>query len=158
MTLFVLGACTATVRTATVEPAPPPPAPVVQPAPPPPPPPAGPEQHPAYLHALTDLRAARAFLQRPAQVQVKWDEQRAIREIDAAIREIKAAAINDGKDVNDHEPIDRPTWGGRLQRSLELLGKARADISQEEDSPSSRVHRLRGLALEHIGNAERAVR
>ena len=162
MTVFILGACTATVRTAPAQPAPPPPQPVVVQSAPPPPPPqpmqAAPDQHPAYLHALTDLRTARAFLQRPAQVTVKWDEQRAIAEIDSAIREIKAAAIDDGKPLEDHPPIDRPTWGGRRQRSGELLGQARNDISQEEDSPSSRVHRLRGLAFQHIGNAERAVR
>jgi hypothetical protein len=50
-----------------------------------------PSKHPAYLHALTDLRAARSFLARPANAVVKWDENRAIRELDAAISEIKHA-------------------------------------------------------------------
>jgi len=153
-----LVACTASVRTAPARPEPPPPPPPSQPVvvqPPPPPPPA---HHPAYLHALTDLRSARAFLERPAGIVVKWDEKRAIHEIDDAIRQIKEAAIDDGKDLSDHEPIDRPTWGGRLQRSLELLAKARRDIAEEEDSPSSRVHALRGHALEHIASAERFVK
>jgi hypothetical protein len=158
VTALVLGACTATVQTRPVQPPPPPPPPpaqpvAAQPAPPPPPP-----AHPAYLHALTDLRTARAFLERPASVVVKWDEQRAIREIDAAIHEIKEAAIDDGKNIADHEPVDRPTWGGRLERARELLGKARADVSEEEDSPSSTVHRLRLRSLEHIANADRMVR
>jgi hypothetical protein len=142
-------ACTAQVQTrpvAVVEPAP---VAVVTPAP------AG--NHPAYLHALTDLRVARGYLQRPAGAAVKWDENRAIREIDAAIAEIRRAAIDDGKSLDEHPSVDQPTWGGRLQRSLELLNKARADISEEEDSPSSQVHRLRGLALEHIDNAIRFV-
>src|SRR5262252_9476269 len=79
--LLVAG-CTATVS------APPP----ANPQPPPPPPPAGgavtvvvtptAQKHPAYLHALTDLRHARAFLAKPAGAQVKWDENRAIRELD----------------------------------------------------------------------------
>jgi hypothetical protein len=138
--------------TVVVQPAPPPRAVVVQSAPPPP------SRHPAYLHALTDLRAARAFLEHPANVVVKWDEKRAVHEIDEAMRRIKEAAIDDGKDIADHEPVDRPTWGGRLQRSLELLAKARADIAEEEDSPSSAVHQLRGHAFEHIGNAERFVK
>lgn len=152
---LALTACTATVTARPVAPPPPPPPPstvVVQPAPPPP------SKHPAYLHALTDLRAARAFLERPANVVVKWDERVAIGEIDAAIRDIREASIDDGKNPADHEPIDRPTWGGRLERALELLGKARSDISQEEDSPSSTVHALRGRALQRIGNAERFVR
>lgn len=149
---IALAGCTATVAAGPTRPAPPPPPPptttVVAPAP---------AQHPAYLHALADLRGARGFLERPASVVVKWDEKHAIREIDAAIHEIKQAAIDDGKDIGDHEPIDRPTWGGRLQRAQELLAKARADISGEEDSPSSTVHALRGRALGHIANAERAV-
>src|SRR5437763_1743950 len=70
-----------------------PPTAVMAPAPPP-------SQHPAYLHALTDLRHARAFLARPAGAMVKWDEKRAIHEIDEAIREIKSAAIDDGKSLD----------------------------------------------------------
>ena len=144
----LLGACTATVQT---QPTTPPPVVVVAPPPPP-------ANHPAYLHALTDLRAARGYLQRPAGVAVKWDENQAIREIDAAISEIKRAAIDDGKPIEEHPAVDQPTWGGRLQRANELLAKARADIAQEEDNPSSQVHRLRGLAMDHIANAERFVR
>jgi len=153
---LLFGGCTATVAAGPARPAPPPPPPpttavVVQPAPPPP------AHHPAYLHALADLRNARAFLERPASTVVKWDEKRAIREIDAAIHEIKQAAIDDGKDITVHEPVDRPTWGGRLSRAQELLARARADIAEEEDSPSSTVHALRGRALGHIQTAERFV-
>ncbi len=150
ITALFAGACTAQVQTrpvAVVEPAP---ARVVVVTP-------APGNHPAYLHALTDLRVARGYLQRPAGAAVKWDENRAIREIDAAISEIRRAAIDDGKSLDEHPAVDQPTWGGRLQRSLELLNKARADISEEEDSPSSQVHALRGLALEHIDNAIRFV-
>ena len=153
---LLFAGCTATVAAGPARPAPPPPPPttsvVVQPSPPPP------DHHPAYLHALADLRDARAFLERPASAVVKWDEKRAIREIDAAIQEIKQAAIDDDKDITVHEPVDRPTWGGRLSRAQELLARARADISEEEDSPSSTVHALRGRALGHIANAEQAVR
>jgi hypothetical protein len=125
--------------------------------PPPPPPPAA-DNHPAYLHALSSLRLARAFLQRPSNIVIRWDENRAIREIDAAIREIREAAIDDGKNIDDHPPVDRPTWGGRLQRALEMVVQARDEVSRDEDSPSGRVHRLRARSLEHIGNAERAIR
>src|SRR5262249_12547508 len=69
------------------------------------PPPAD-NAHPAYLHALTDLRMARFLLERPARPDVKWDENRAIREIDAAIKEIKEASIDDGKNINEHPPAD----------------------------------------------------
>ncbi|HEY4241105.1 MAG TPA: hypothetical protein VGM88_14885 [Kofleriaceae bacterium] len=143
--LFSIAACTATVTAQA------------QPSRPAPPPPAAADKHPAYLHALADLRAARAQLQRPAGIVVKWDENAAIREIDASIHEIKQAAIDDGKDVTDHPPLDRPTWGGRLQRSIELLDQARNDISGEEDNPSNQIHKIRMYSLEHIANARRMV-
>jgi hypothetical protein len=152
VSLTALVFCGCVARVAPVQPAPGPPPPSAQSAP------APAAKHPAYLHALADLRLARAFLERPANVVVKWDERRAIVEIDGAIHRIREAAIDDGKDVADHPPVDRPTWGGRLDRALQLLDKARADIAEEEDSPSSAVHRYRQLALEHIGNADRMVR
>jgi hypothetical protein len=130
------------------------------PVPPPPPPSSGtvvvtqaPEKHPAYLHALTDLRAARSFLSRPAGINVKWDEKRAITEIDAAIREIKQASIDDGKNIDDHPPVDVPQWGDRLHRSLELVEKARADISKEEDNAFAN-----GLRTRAVGHLDLAIR
>ena len=134
-------------------PPPPPPTVVVATAPPPPP---GPGAHPAYLHALSDLRAARAQLQRPANVVVKWDENKAIRELDAAINEIKHAAIDDGKPLEDHPPVDQPTWGGRLSRCLELIAQARRDTGEEEDNGA--IRGLRGRAEKHMAEAERFIR
>src|ERR1700683_3921456 len=89
-----------------------------------------PGPHPAYLHALKNLRHARAHLERPANVRmaVAWDENAAIREIDAAIHEIKEASIDDGKDLRDHPIIEgRMEWGGRLHKTVELLRAARRD-------------------------------
>ena len=134
-----------------VQPAPPPPTVVVQPAPPP-----VQAKHPAYLHALSDLRAARGFLERPANIHVKFDERRAIRELDLAIGEIKRAAIDDGKPLEDHPPLDRPTWGGRLQRSLELIQKARQDAGEEEDRGD--IRGLRNRAEKHMALAEKFIR
>ena len=67
-----------------------------------------PGPHPAYLHALSDLRMARAYLDQIAWPPVQKDEEHAIREIDAAIGEIKRASIDDGKNLEDHPPIDCP--------------------------------------------------
>src|SRR5215469_13065337 len=54
--------------------------------------------HPAYLHALSDLRSARHYLNDGwAWDPVRRDDNEAIRQIDAAINEIKQAAIDDGK-------------------------------------------------------------
>jgi hypothetical protein len=76
-----------------------------------------PGPHPAYLHALSDLRLARAFLDQIAWPPVQRDEEHAIREIDAAIGEIKRASIDDGKNLEDHPPIDtRMRPDGRFRR------------------------------------------
>src|ERR1700761_3827577 len=113
-----------------------------------------PGQHPAYLHALTDLRHARAPPEKPAKPSVMWDEAGAIGQIDAAINEIKKAAIDDGKPLNDHPPIDAGLdHGGRLRRALELLRSARRDIEQRETDEFA--HGLRRRAFEHIDNAIR---
>ena len=95
-----------------------------------------PGKHPAYLHALTDLRDARGHLEsRGGNSDMKWDEQTAIKEIDAAIHEIKKAAIDDGKNIDDHPPVDAAkNWNGKLHRALELLEKAKHDIEGEEDN------------------------
>ena len=156
--LLIASAC-AGHATVVAEPAPPPPAPAPGPAPAPAPvvvaSPA-PQAHPAYLHALTDLRHARALLERPAKADVKFDENVAIREIDAAINEIKQAAIDDGKPLTDHPPVDAHVgYRDRLRMSEELLHKAAADIDQREDNGWAKG--LRGRANGHIRNAENAV-
>jgi hypothetical protein len=112
-----------------------------------------PGPHPRYLHALSDLRVARAHIERRGgNEQLKWDEHTAIVEIDAAIRDIKEAAIDDGKNLNDHPPVDsKLDWRGRLHRSLELLHAAHQDIKQEESNDFA--HGLRDRVLKHIDHA-----
>jgi hypothetical protein len=116
-----------------------------------------PGRHPAYLHALSDLRDARAHLDRltPSD-RLDSEEEHAIREIDAAINEIKQAAIDDGKDVQDHMPVDRRLGHkGRYHKALELLDRAHHDISEKEDDQFA--HGLRHRALQHIDEAHRIV-
>ena len=114
--------------------------------------------HPAYLHALSDLRAARAHIERATgNMRRNWDERVAIKEIDAAIREIKEASIDDGKNLNDHPPVDaRMDYPGRLRRALELLRRAEKDCMEEEDNGFARG--LRARALGHIREAIRFTR
>lgn len=115
-----------------------------------------PGKHPYYLHALSDLRAARWFLEhRPADAAVSGQEDVGITEIDAAIGEIKRAAIDDGKDIHDHVGVqeigDRP---GRLHKALELLDKVHSDLAREEDDPMTKG--LRNRAIGHVDAALRA--
>jgi len=117
-----------------------------------------PGAHPAYLHALTDLRHARAHLERMTpNARVDRDEEIAISEIDAAIREVKEAAIDDGKPLSDHPPVDaRMDRQGRLRRALELLDSAHHDIDEHESDGFARG--LKHRALHHIDEARKAVR
>ncbi len=114
--------------------------------------------HPYYLHALSDLRAARWMIEhRPGNWKQTVDEVEAVRRIDAAIGEIKKAAIDDGKNIADHPPVDeRNDHDGRLHVSLDFLRKARQDISHDEDNRFAQGLQLR--AYEHIDGAIAAVK
>src|SRR5271167_2443463 len=92
-----------------------------------------PGKHPHYLHALSDLRDARAHLEKFTDSDRLNDEElRAIDEIDRAIGEIKKASIDDGKNINDHMPIDTHLGHkGRYHKALELLDKAHNDVARE---------------------------
>lgn len=116
-----------------------------------------PGPHPAYLHALSDLRAARYFLAEGWQWEpVRREDDHAIREIDAAIGEIKRAAIEDGKNLNDHPPIDTQlSPHDRFRKANELLWRAHQDLERAEDVPESRG--LRDRALMHIDEAHHTV-
>jgi hypothetical protein len=117
-----------------------------------------PGKHPAYLHALTDLRAARWNLEhRPGDAAVSAQEDVAIVETDRAIQEAKTAAMEDGKNIEDHPHedahIDRP---GRLHHALELLNKAKNDVAREEDNPETRE--LRNRIVQHTDLAIEATK
>jgi hypothetical protein len=116
-----------------------------------------PGPHPAYLHALSDLRAARAYLSEGFQWgPVRAEDDHAIREIDAAIARIKQAAIDDGKPLSDHPRIDAHLEPrGRFAKANELLFAAHQDLDKAEDVPQSRG--LRNDALRHIDAAHNIV-
>lgn len=113
--------------------------------------------HPAYLHALEDLRLMRAYLDRmtPNEV-VDQESAHAIAEIDAAIAEIKRAAIDDGKNPNVHPPIDaRITPTDRFHRAREAGNAAWRDVNQDEDN--GYANGLKHRALQHIEDANHTI-
>jgi hypothetical protein len=113
-------------------------------------------RHPAYIHALSDLRAARWLIEhRPGDARVDADEDVALAEIQASIKEIRQAAIEDGKDVDDQPPVDAHLdHKGRLHKAVELLHKVHADVAREEDDPMTRD--LQRRIIRHVDEATRA--
>jgi hypothetical protein len=115
-----------------------------------------PGRHPAYLHALSDLRDARAHLEHLGSEPVNHEDERAVAEIDKAIGEIKRAAIMDGKNIEEHMPVDaHQVRNGRLHKAMELLDRARLDVSGEEDQPDTQG--LQQRVVRHIDEARHAV-
>ena len=116
-----------------------------------------PGKHPAYLHALSDLRDARAHLEHSGGDPADHQEEHAIGSIDKAIDEIKHAAIMDGKNLADHMPVDAHMMRrDRFHKAMELLDKARQDVGGEEDQPDTRGLQLR--VIHHIEEARLAVK
>lgn len=114
-----------------------------------------PDRHPAYLHALANLRHARAYLAHPDSGEMKDPERNAIAEIDEAIAEIRSAA-DDGKNLEDHPGLDSHLrWIGRLNKAADLLNKAHDDVAKEEDDASAQG--LQARVLGHIGKAHKHV-
>jgi hypothetical protein len=117
-----------------------------------------PGKHPYYLHALSDLRSARWMLQhRAGDATVSASEDVAVTEINKAIGAIKHAAIDDGKNIEDHPSVDLPPDDrGRLHKALDLLNKVHSDVAREEDDPLTRE--LRDRAVGHIDAARDATK
>jgi hypothetical protein len=121
-----------------------------------------PGKHPAYLHALTDLRDARWNLEhRGGDKAVSAMEDKAILEVDRAIAEARKAAREDEKNATDrpHEDANLD-HAGRLHHALDLLRAAHTDINQEEDNPEARAmrHSVEVHIVEAINSTERAIK
>lgn len=116
-----------------------------------------PGQHPTYVHALSDLRAARAHLDYHAANEKRdAEEDHAIRLIDDAIDAARRAAIADGKDVKDSFPPDvRLERTDRFRKAQQLLDSARRNVAAKEDNPRARD--LQGQAVGRIDEARRVV-
>ena len=115
-----------------------------------------PERHANYLKALNDLRFARALISNPDSGRIQDPERQAMEEIDGAIQELKAAGIDDGKDLNDHPGIDSHLrWIPRLNKAGKVLDNAHDEAAKEEDDPSAQG--LQGRILAHIGAARKHV-
>ena len=114
-----------------------------------------PAEHPYYGHAMSDLRQARALLARPDVQPVQDDERWAIGAIDAALKEMTQASIQDGKNPwQIPAPDARLNPTDRFHQALQLLEQAKRDASHREDDPW--VRDWQGRILHHIDDAHRA--
>lgn len=114
--------------------------------------------HPFYLSALSDLRLARAFLDKlTPNEELDAVEIGAIAEINAAIKEIKEAAIDDGRNLSDHPAIDvKLGRTDRFTKALELLDKVHKDINHGEDNAFA--NDLKKRALKHVNRARNIIK
>ena len=112
-----------------------------------------PGPHPAYVHALHDLRYARFLIERPSAPNVEFNENAATREIDRAIYEVTRASYDDGKNVfapaATDVDLDRH---GRLLRALELLRGAHRDLADNVESDGAAAG-WRDAAFRHVDAA-----
>jgi hypothetical protein len=112
-------------------------------------------QHPHYMQALSDLRGARGLLEGSQDAAARS----ATDDIDRAIGEIKRAAIDDGKELGDHPPVDA-TQGerSRYRQALQLLADARRDLAFEEDDKAALGWRKRAMTAvkDASGQVEKA--
>jgi hypothetical protein len=119
------------------------------------------QQHDGYVHALKKLRAAHWLLDhRPGNWQQSADEQQAESFIEAAVTEIKAASVEDGKGWADRPDNfqDIQDRTGRLREAVNLLRSAKQDVLTEPDVNNgyrARRHAIKQLdaAITAIGRA-----
>jgi hypothetical protein len=65
----------------------------------------------------------------------------------------KKASIDDGKDLNEHPPVDAELdHTGRLHPAKQLLEKAHQDIAREEDNAFAQ-----GLQQRSFGHIDKAI-
>jgi len=107
------------------------------------------QQHPHYLHAMSDLRSAYWLIahHETDDPAVNVEESRAMNQIRYAYQALKDAAIVDDRDIDAQPPADMAWYDhrGRLHHALDLLNHARADVQGEEDDPAALGLRFRAL-------------
>ncbi|BAY61122.1 hypothetical protein NIES22_11830 [Calothrix brevissima NIES-22] len=106
-----------------------------------------PVQHPAYLHARSDLRKAELLLQQRDETNVEQETKLAYQQVHLAIQEIDKAAVLDKKDLQDNPNVDTSVKHlDKFRAIYKLLRSAEKDISEQEDTNASRSWRNRAKA------------
>jgi len=113
-------------------------------------------EKPAYLHAISDLRTAREYLQQDTRPRYAEVRNNVIVEIGKAIDDMKRAAVDDGKNPN-HTPPPQSEGDPRIpvRSAIKLLEEARHDVEHGRDVPENEGLQVR--SLQHIDNARHAL-
>lgn len=114
--------------------------------------PAKAQGEPHYLHALSDLRTARDYIEFDKAALNTGDRRLAVDEINKAIDEIKHAAWDDGKNTNFAPPAQGVTTGwAPVHQAMKWLFDAKKDVQLGVDPPDNAG--LRDRAVLHISKA-----
>jgi hypothetical protein len=114
-------------------------------------------QHPHYGHALSNLRQARALLDQDTRPSFREEKNRAIDEIEHAIRDVAEAMHEEGRSTHftpppaEHGDPDRP-----MRSALSLLDDAANDMSAG-GGDTRELRELQDRTLRHINEARRAL-
>jgi hypothetical protein len=114
-------------------------------------------QHPHYGHALSNLRQARALLDQDTRPGFREEKNRAIDEIESAIRDVARSLHEEGRSTHFTPPPatqgdpDRP-----MRSAMTLLDEAAEDMrAGGADTPELRE--LQDHTIRHINEARRAL-
>ena len=113
-------------------------------------------QHPGYLHALSNLRQARALLQSDNRSGMREERSRALDEIDRAIQEVRRAVREEGRESRwTPPPATQGDPARPLRSAMTLLDEAHRDVARGVDTSDYRG--LQDRALRHIDEAQRSL-
>jgi hypothetical protein len=108
---------------------------------------------------MKNMRYARLLIERSPGMapDMKWDEHVAIREIDASIKEVREAKMDDGMATADlrMKPDPKMTYRDRLRDAWHRLDQAAKDLEEREDNAWARGDRKE--AVDHLRKAWKAV-
>jgi len=112
---------------------------------------------PKYLHALADLRQARAWVNADGRPQFAALRKQATDQIHLTIADLKKAAIDDGENP-DYTPPPQSSGDAShpIRSALKLLDEAYKDIEKGQDIPQNLGLQVR--SLQHLDAARTALK
>lgn len=113
-------------------------------------------QEPHYLHALSELRTARDYIEFDHREPFHKERHHAVDEINKAIDEIKHAAWDDGKNTQFAPPAQGVSdpWAP-MHEAQRHLNAAQNQVGQGIDTPQNQG--LRDRAMFHIHEAQNTI-